>query len=277
MSKETIKCPYCGSGNFKKWASERGFDVVRCECRFLYVNPRPSAELITDAVKTGVHSEDAGNLNAVTRRIPQKVRRYERLLSEEFRDLREAARPIYWLDVGAGFGEVVEAVTRILPEGSTVKGLEPMKPKADEAKRRGLNVEEDYLRPTHERVDLVSSFDVFSHIPDYHDFLRNVRAVLKPGGEVFIQTGNLADVEDRSQFPDELGLPDHLTFAGEAHLKGFLDAAGFDVVSIRREPLDTVLHSVKSVVKKAIGRETVVALPYTSAYRQIFIRGRLRG
>lgn len=276
MSTELIDCPYCGSGNFRYWASERGFDVVRCECRLLYVNPRPAAELITDAVKTGVHGDEAGNLNAITRRIPKKVRRYERLLGEEFRDLREAGRPVYWLDVGAGFGEVVEAVGRILPPGSTVKGLEPMKPKADDAKSRGLNVEENYLKPTHEKVDIVSSFDVFSHIPDYHQFLDNVRQVLKPGGEFFLQTGNLADVDKRSEFPDELGLPDHLVFAGEEHLKGYLHRAGFDIVSVRKEPLDTVLHSVKSVVKKVIGRDTVVALPYTSSYRQIFIRARLR-
>lgn len=276
MSTELIDCPYCGSGNFRHWASERGFDVVRCECRLLYVNPRPAADLISDAVKTGVHGEEAGNLNAITRRIPEKVRRYERLLGEEFRDLREAGKPIYWLDVGAGFGEVVEAVSRILPPGSTVKGLEPMKPKADDARSRGLNVEENYLQPDHEKVDIISSFDVFSHIPAYHEFLDVVRGVLKPGGEFFIQTGNLADVDKRSDFPDELGLPDHLVFAGEEHLRGYLDRAGFDVVSVRMEPLDTVLHSLKSVVKKVIGRDTVVALPYTSNYRQIFIRARLR-
>ena len=49
-----------------------------------------------------------------------------------------------------------------------------------------------------------------------------------------METGNLADLDRREDFPGELGLPDHLTFAGEAHLLGFLERAGFELVRIER-------------------------------------------
>jgi cyclopropane fatty-acyl-phospholipid synthase-like methyltransferase len=122
----------------------------------------------------------------------------------------------------------------------------------------------------------VSSIDVFSHVPDYHSFLQDIRAVLNPGGEFFLETGNLADVERRADFPNELGVPDHLVFAGAEHIRGYLDQAGFDVVSIREERFDDWMNTVKSVVKKVIGREAVVAMPYTSPYRQLLVRARLR-
>lgn len=276
MSTEVIVCPYCGSDSYSYWACERGFKVVRCQCRLLYVNPRPVTDLITAAVQTGMHGEEAGNLNAVTRRIEGKVAKYSKVLSEMFPDVWAKGRPISWLDVGAGFGEFVEAVTQVAPAGSDIEGLEPMRPKAEAARARGLNIVEDYLRPGHRKMDFVSSIDVFSHVPDYHAFLNDISGALKPGGQFFLETGNLADLESRSQFPNELGLPDHLVFAGYDHIVGFLDKAGFDVISVRQERFDDWLNFAKSVVKKAIGREAVISMPYTSDYRQLQIRARLR-
>ena len=108
----------------------------------------------------------------------------------------------------AGYGEIVEAVSQLAPAESVVEGLEPMGPKAADARSRGLRITQDYLRPGHPPVDVISSIDVFSHVPDYRAFLRDVAGALKPGGRVIIETGNLADVSTRGEFPFELGLPD---------------------------------------------------------------------
>ncbi len=35
------------------------------------------------------------------------------------------------------------------------------------------------------------------------------------------------------EVPTELDLPDHLVFAGEKHLTGYLNDAGFSIVAIR--------------------------------------------
>lgn len=276
-SLELIPCPYCGNRSHMPWAQELGFTTVRCaSCSLLFCNPRPASALIDTAVRTGAHTPEAGGIVVTARRVPAKVRRYRRLFAELFEDIWAAGRPVSWLDVGAGYGEVLEAVRMLAPAGSRVSGLEPMHPKAVKARERGLEIVEDYLRPDLPKVGVISVVDVFSHIPDFEAFLSELRQVLEPGGEVFLETGNLADLEDRGEFPYELGLPDHLVFAGEKHVIGYLDRAGFDVIAIRRERIDGLLNLAKNAVKKIVGRPAAFGWPYTSKYRQIQLRARLR-
>ncbi len=276
-SRETICCPYCGGLTYSPWAVELGFTAVRCsDCALIYVNPRPSLNLIDSAVRTGSHGEDAGGLNVVSRRIDRRVRRYRQVFSELFDDVWRRGKPLSWLDVGAGYGEVLEAVTGLAPPGSRIEGLEPMRPKAEQARQRGLTITEDYLRPTHERVDILSVVDVFSHIPAFAAFLADVKSVLSPGGEIFVETGNLADLGRREEFPGELGLPDHLVFAGQTQLCGFLQNAGFDIVRLERQRIDDATNLAKNLVKKVLGRPVRLGLPYTSRYRQLLVRARLK-
>jgi SAM-dependent methyltransferase len=187
---------------------------------------------------------------------------------------RDAA--ISWLDVGAGYGEVVEAVTALAPRGSAVAGLEPMVPKAEAARARGLNVHGGYLRAGQPAVEIISLIDVFSHLPDFRAFLGDARRVLRPRGELFIETGNLADLPHRDDFFGELGLPDHLVFAGERHLVGYLEEVGFEIVIVRRQRVDTALALAKNVAKRLLGRPVRLRVPYSSAYRQLQVRARLR-
>jgi SAM-dependent methyltransferase len=274
---ETIACPYCGATESFVWAVEIGFTAARCPgCALIYVNPRPPLASIDHAVRTGSHGEEASHLNVVSRRIDAKVARYRRLFARLFDDVWTAGRPIGWLDVGAGYGEIVEAVGALAPPGSRVEGLEPMAPKAAQARARGLTITEDYLRPGRPKVGFVSIVDVFSHIPDFDAFLADVASVLEPGGEIFVETGNLADLKRREEFPGELGLPDHLVFAGEKHLLGYLDRAGFEVVRLERQRIDGLTNLAKNLVKRLLGRPVTLAVPYTSSYRQLLVRARMR-
>lgn len=260
-------CPLCGSRKPEPWAEERGFRAVRCgECRLLYVSPRPVEDDIDAAVTMGVHSD---GLNVIGRRIGSKVRHYRRVLKPMFPELDR--RPFKWLDVGAGFGEVVEAVKLAWPDAEAF-GMEPMKAKAEDARSRGLDIRNEYLGPNEHQVDVISINDVFSHIPDFRGFLQTIRSNLKPGGSLLVVTGNLADLERREEFPGILGLPDHLVFAGEAQIGRFLSEAGFTVRRIERERFDTIVQSLKIVAKKALGRPVHIALPYTSRYRSMVIR-----
>ena len=276
VNTEIIVCPYCEQKEYTTWGTDNGFVAVKCNnCKFVYVNPRPLNSMIDDAVRTGTHSEEANSMNVVTRRIGSKVERYKKIFEELYDDIWKSNKPISWLDIGAGFGEIIEAINIVAPKNSNVQGLEPMEPKAKDARSRGLIIKQGFIDSVTEKFDFISLIDVFSHIPDFRAFLNDAKNVLNKNGEIFIETGNAADF-DRNQIPSELSLPDHLVFAGESHIKGFLIEAGFEIIKIKKVRIDTPLGFVKDVVKFLIGRPIKLVFPYTSPYRSLLIRAKLK-
>jgi len=274
---ETIDCPYCNTSKSEPWVEENGFVAVKCsECGLVYVNPRPVQSLISEGVETGVHSNVEHGRTAIVRRLGgPMVARYKKILAAMFNDVWEKADPISWLDVGAGYGEVVEAVFALAPEGSQVEGIEPMEPKATRARALGIKVNNKYLCDVTEKYDFVSLVHVYSHIPDFRVFLKKLKGVLAENGEFYFETGNIGDLGLSSEVPTELDLPDHLVFAGEKHLTGYLTDAGFSIVAIRRLRKDGIINFGKNIIKKLIGRQVTLAVPYTSRYRSILIRAKL--
>ncbi len=273
---DTINCPYCSESKNLPWASENGFTAVKCSvCGLVYISPRPIPSLISEAVQTGVHSNVEHGRTVISRRAGSKVLLYKKIIASMFADVWKNQKNITWLDVGAGYGEVIEAVVALAPPGSKIEGLEPMKPKVVYARRRGLIIKEKYLSEVKEKFDFLSLINVFSHIPDFRVFLKDVKNVLKVNGELFFQTGNAGDLISSHEFPNELNLPDHLVFAGEQHIIGYLSEAGFSIIEIKRMRQDGLINFAKNIVKKIIGRQVVLAIPYTSPYRTIMVRAKL--
>ncbi len=273
---EPCACPYCRGSNHTLWAVERGFRTVKCsDCGFLYLNPRPNAASRHQSTQLGVHGA-ADDMDISERYLPKKVAQYRAILRECFADVWQRDKPISWLDIGAGYGEVVEAVSSLAPQGSAVIGVEPMQVKARAARQRGLNIVTAFLGPETPRCEFASLINVFSHVNDFDAFLRDVAGVLEDEGELFIETGDVGELATRDDFPGELGLPDHVAFAGSKHLAGFLDRNGFDVVSVQRASIDGYLYTLKNVIKRAVGRDVVMKMPYRSPYRTMRVRAKKR-
>ena len=276
ISLESVSCPFCQSNESNHWVTENGFNAVKCrECGLIYVNPRNIQSVVDKAVTTGHHSEVPGGRNVVGRRSKRKVLKYRRVLSALFKDVWSANRTISWLDIGAGFGEIVEALSSLAPKGSQVHGIEPMGPKAQNAQSRGILVREGYLNSVKESYDFVSLVDVFSHLPDFRQFLLEIKNVLNDGGQIYLQTGNIADLRGSNDVPTQLDLPDHLVFAGEKHIIAYLEEAGFKIIEIVRVRNDTFVNLLKSLIRKIQGRQIALVFPGTSEYRSLRIRARL--
>ena len=274
---EWISCPYCHANDPKPWVVENGYTAVQCRgCRLVYVNPRPVSSLIADGVETGQHNDVVGGKVVIGSRVARKVWSFLRVLRRMYRDVWNADRAISWLDIGAGFGEVVEAVQSIAPRGSRVQGIEPMRPKAQHAQTHRLDVQCGYLDAVKEKYQFASLINVFSHIPDFRPMLLQIKERLEPRGEFFFVTGNIADLNSSRDVPTELDLPDHLVFAGEHHLRGYLDEAGFECLQIERTRPDTIINLAKQLVHKTRGKNVSIVIPYTSGCRSLRIRARLK-
>jgi SAM-dependent methyltransferase len=270
-------CPCCGRNKVADWAEEAGYKVVRCvHCRLLFVDPMPQSQTVDEAVRTGTQVISGKAIDVRARRVSRKIAYYRKRLTSAIADVIAADKPVHWVDVGAGYGEFIEALAAVLPAGSRIEGVEPMTHKAEDARARGLAIQNSYLQPAQFEADFISNIDVFSHIPDYAGFLNTVVSNLRPGGQFFMETGNTAEVEHRSEVPAELGLPDHLVFAGRPQLALYFDKAGLDILSVREDRFDTATQMAKNLIKLLIGRDSNVGIPYRSGYRQLMVRAKRR-
>jgi hypothetical protein len=71
-------------------------------------------------------------------------------------------------------------------------------------------------------------------------------------------------------------LPDHLVFAGERQLRGYLEQAGFRIIRMEKVRIDGMMNLARNLVKLLLGRPVRLAVPYTSKYRQLRVRARLQ-
>jgi hypothetical protein len=95
-------------------------------CGLVYVSPRPTDAAISAANLIGQHTTATGAINIVGSWSNRKRDRYRRIFRSMYGDVIDAGKPLSWLDIGAGFGEAVAALQDIMPEGSSIMGVEPM-------------------------------------------------------------------------------------------------------------------------------------------------------
>ena len=268
-----VSCPGCGSDDARPWATENGYSAGKCtSCGLVYVNPRPGDELINEANKVGVHKGDEQALVVTTRRKPGKVRYYTPIIGDFFS--ADFTAPIRWLDVGAGYGEVIEAVIAAAPVGSEVLGLEPMAPKVAAARKLGLPVDDRQLDEVGSDFDVISLINVYSHIPDFKQFASTLVEKLKPGGVLFIETGNGGALANRSDYPDQLFLPDHLVFSSVPQMERILSDVGLVLERFEERAIDNLLWSAKVTVRALLKGKIALHIPRTSPFRTVFYKAR---
>jgi len=231
---QQVSCYNCKSGRSTFYACENGFNLVKCDlCGLLFVNPRPRDEDILAAHQCGLHRGHKP-LHTTGQFDPAKVQQYLAALRDIFPDASVLSGKS-WLDIGCGHGELLHALQAF--NGGTIhaKGHEPNVRKRESARRRGQDVDWLDLREHTGRFDIVSFLNVYSHLPDPPAMIAEWRRLLKPKGELLLETGDTAGFDSRDHLRP-FSLPDHLSFASEQIVTGILKRAGFEIVSVRKCP-----------------------------------------
>lgn len=91
------------------------------------------------------------------------------------------------------------------------------------------------IHSAHGPADLITATNVLAHVPDVQNFLRGVRALLRPGGEFITENHSLASITEGAQF--DTIYHEHLRYYTIGTLSFLLEKAGFRVISA--EPVDT--------------------------------------
>ena len=185
-------CPVCLSEDLVDEFTKFGFGYQTCgSCRTLFVNPRPSLELLEDFY---AHSESSRFwvtdffLPMVearrTKIFHPRAQQIVNLLS-----LRQGARVG---DVGAGYGIFLEELRTLRPDLNLVS-IEPSPEMAEICRSKELQVLEgviENVRGFDGEFDLLCSFELFEHLHSPVEMVNAVFRLLRPGGVFYMTTLN---------------------------------------------------------------------------------------
>lgn len=189
-----VRCDLCGSASNRLVLRKRGvliqnvFSIVRCEdCGLVYVNPRirdeDIAKLYDDQYYIGQGFDRTTNYaeGASTTLLDGVV---DTLLT-----LPGGVNGKYCLDVGCGNGELVQ---RLRNEGAIASGSETATAAKVLCEKRGIplvDLESEGAR-LKESFDIITATEVIEHVPSPTEFLCSIASYVKPGGIIFLTTGN---------------------------------------------------------------------------------------
>lgn len=274
---ERVVCPICRADSPRSYRprmySVAGvpFDLVRCPCGMVYVNPRPDGPTLGRMYSDPAYYTEGYNLGVETEnyfdRKDELVRQYEgtaRALAAELGRTGEL------LELGSAGGFFLEGARRA---GFRVRGVELSAPATAYARRElGLEIFEGWLADAPWKdatFDVAYADNVLEHTTDPLGTLAKLRALLKPGGHLVVIVPSYVNspwfralllaqrVLPRKLLGEPLvrilkldpekdsGHPYHILEFDRATLTRLVRAAGFEVVSVEGSvPLPAHLFKV---------------------------------
>jgi SAM-dependent methyltransferase len=209
--------------------SDRDFSLWRCAvCRYAFIaDPWTDfAEIYDDRYYAG-HGADPMVDYAFELSHPERtVRGYEwRGVTEVVTDLLGSLRDVRWLDFGCGNGGLVRHV-RAATSADAV-GFEEGSI-AEQARAIGVPiVTADALDQMRGSFDVVTAVEVIEHTLDPLAELRRIRELLRPGGLLFLTTGNAAPFAQRLTEWSYVVPEIHISFFEPQTLARALESSGF--------------------------------------------------
>lgn len=244
---EVTHCIFCGDVGTRPYHEENGYAAVACvKCGLVFVTPRP-----TEAEMKHLYEgqETKVELDGLIRRVESATAEAKRSL-EIIRQYKTSGRV---LEIGSGAGYFLREARR---EGFEVVGVDITRQFVEFSRTAlGLDVIEGTLASAgldRASFDIVYHRNVLSHLAHPIEAFSAIRDLLRPGGLMVFQTGNVAELPgSRWAGTSELDLPDHLFHYGESTIRLLLERTGFETMAVKRYAL--VAHDpwIRALVNKA--------------------------
>jgi 2-polyprenyl-3-methyl-5-hydroxy-6-metoxy-1,4-benzoquinol methylase len=228
-------CPGCQGLAFRAYAKKGTFGYLRCQtCGLLALDPMPSEAEIAEHYRVKFQT---GNYAAIREFADQYRPIYRQYMHwmERFLPL-EGART---LDIGCFTGELLDLL--VAEARADAYGVELQEEAAAIAEarcpgrvfRHNIDRPSDFLREG--SFEAVTMMGLIEHVQEPGTLLVRARALLKPGGWLFLQTPNASSVParmSRSLWPP-LAPVEHLHLFSEPAITQALNRSGFEVRQIR--------------------------------------------
>lgn len=218
--------------------------IQQCQsCGFIFTNPQFFAEDYNDIYRDAPRpAQSEITLHA------GDARRFRRLAKLVREDVGEFDR---FLDFGCGSGGFLVAMDD--PSGIGLELGESGTLPVGRSQIKTGHLFDVIGSPGFEKgsFDLITSFDVFEHLPDLDKYLKALKSLLKPGGHLVITVPDVGRWNARlagSRW--NMFLLEHLWYFNKRTLKAFMQKEGFRETHHRVLPYDApVAHIVRRVTQ----------------------------
>jgi len=239
MKAADIICPVCNSIDIRPYVKKNGYNVFFCQaCKLLFIFPLANIADINQTVYNKQYfikdkaEKNFGYSNYEEDKKPM-IRTFNRYLDCLEKFLPDRGKLI---DIGAATGFFLGLAQA---RGWKTFGAEISEYAAEIGRRNGQNIIQGTIKNFLDRpesFEVVTYFDVFEHIFEPVAELKDVRAVLEPGGLLAINTPDAGSVVARLTGKNWYSLlpPEHVILYRPQNLKILLEANGFEVLLIKK-------------------------------------------
>lgn len=191
-------CPVCGSGDLQEvlqvkdfTVSQELFPVVACKsCTLLFTQDVPDANSISPYYRSEDYISHTNTSKGLVNKLYQAVRGITMKMKRKLIEKQSGLKKGSLLDMGCGTGTFIHAMQQ---SGWLVTGMEPDDTARAAGKQAyGLNIDspDQFYNLPAESFDVITLWHVLEHVHDLHQYIAQLKKILKPNGRIFIAVPN---------------------------------------------------------------------------------------
>lgn len=184
LRREKYNCALCGKDDHKSLYTIKGFNLVKCSCDFVFVNPRICNEDLPKIYKSNYFDNIEFGYTGYKDNEQLRRRNFRRWLSDIQPSINSKGDA---LDIGCASGDFLEILRE---QGWNVEGIELDPAMFKDLQEKNIPYFPDVFEKfqTSKKFQLITLFDVMEHLPDIHGSLERLKHILADDGVIALLT-----------------------------------------------------------------------------------------